>query len=43
MKSSDSVVTGNLRASSQSTSLAKSSRCLRRVTGAQVDPKVAVY
>src|SRR5674476_474035 len=43
MKSSDPVVTGFPFASSQAISLAKSSRCLRRVTGRHVLPKVAVY
>src|SRR5450759_692452 len=43
MKSSDPVVTSFPFASSQAISLAKSYRCLRRVTGRQVLPKVAVY
>src|SRR5664280_916093 len=43
MKSSDAVVTGFPFAVSQATSRAKSSACLRRVTGRQVLPKVAVY
>src|SRR5450755_886484 len=43
MKSRDAVVIGRSRASSQSRRRAKSSACLRRVTGAHVEPKVAVY
>src|SRR5664280_3590433 len=43
MKSSDAVVTASPFASSQAISRAKSSRCLRRVTGRHVPPKVAVY
>src|SRR5450759_4256844 len=43
MKSSESVVAGSSLASSQWRRRVKSSACLRRVTFAHVEPKVAVY